>query len=278
MMEGNIPVLSVSADNLPLAWERSVVKTRKKGIRVTSEHERKGDPPSWDSTMVITVHTPLAEPRIHRCFVGSDPGDLEVYRQVIINGIHDHNVKVDGWSYSYHDRQCNYPPGIDQIGYIVEKLAETLYTRRAQAITWVPEIDTKSDEPPCLQRVWCRAIRDRENRPVLNLNTHWRSRNAFKAGFMNMWAYIELQKYIASLLEGRVGKPVVLGRYTDISDSYHIEGKDEKEVEDFLRLIEKRSFEERTWTTAFVEPFFEKARKKIEAEQKRREKEIKLQL
>ena len=71
--------------------------------------------------------------------------------------------------------------------------------------------------------------------------------------------------YAAQLAE-KTGKKIVCGRYVDISDSYHIYGSYFTEFEGFLQLIEKRSFEERTWDSDFAEPFFEQAREKLAEE------------
>jgi hypothetical protein len=55
-----------------------------------------------------------------------------------------------------------------------------------------------------------------------------------------------------------------LGRYVDISDSLHIygsyfreiEGDPEKGIQSFFEMLESRSFEERTWNSDFVKPYF----------------------
>jgi thymidylate synthase len=71
----------------------------------------KGDPESKDALVMILVTNPINEPRIHRYFFrGLD--DLYVYTQEVVAGVHDYLVEPEGWSYSYHDRVCNWP-GID---------------------------------------------------------------------------------------------------------------------------------------------------------------------
>jgi hypothetical protein len=86
------------------------------------------------------------------------------------------------------------------------------------------------------------------------MNTHWRSRDGYKAAFMNMVALTTLQVEIARRLGARLGREVELGRYADISDSFHIYGSYFGEIEDsFLALMARRSFEERTWRTEDVE-------------------------
>ena len=77
---------------------------------------------------------------------------------------------------------------------LLKILLNAYYTRRAQAITWDPELDAKHHEPPCLQRLWFRILEDPEKGLVLNMNTHWRSRDAYKAAFMNIFALTDLRK------------------------------------------------------------------------------------
>ncbi len=188
---------------------------------------------------MVTIDDPFAEPRIHKNFPGG-PSELESYRQEVIAGIHDHWIDpaAGKWTYTYHERlfaycpveeirNSNSPkpfPPFDQIQYIIDALAKTTYTRRAQAITWMPTADPQTDDPPCLQRIWCRLLTDADEKLTLNMNTHWRSRDLYKAWFMNVYAMTELQRIIAESISKKIDRPVKVGRYVDISDSLHIYG------------------------------------------------------
>jgi thymidylate synthase len=269
---GHVPVLKIEGRTLPEAWEKSVLAAWEQGARVPTEYDKPGDPPSRDTTMIIVVHEPLAEPRIHRAFPAG-LAELEVYRQEVLLGIHDHWIDPDAgkWTYTYHKRLCAYETEgqtIDQVAYMVDRLARDTCTRRANAITWNVALDPPTDDPPCLQRLWGRIITTEQGELVFNFNTHWRSRDAYKAAFMNMFAFTDLQRAMAAALSEKIGKQVAVGRYCDISDSFHIYGSYFSEFEGFLQLIEKRSFEDRTWNTEFAEPFFEEARQRIAAEGK----------
>ena len=82
------------------------------------------------------------------------------------------------------------------------------------------------------------------------MNSHWRSRDAYKAAFMNMYALTDLQRWLAEEIGKRMGEPVSVGRYVDISDSYHIYGAYFQEFnERFLKLVRERPFEKRVWRT-----------------------------
>jgi len=263
----NIPVIAVSGKNIPEAWEKAVLAAWEKGITVKTEYDKEGDPPSKDCTMIMEIEAPMSEPRIHRAFPGG-LGDLEMYRQEVMDGIHDNRVDpVDGYHYSYHQRLFEYPgcnTKVDQMKYIVEKLSAVTYSRRAQAITWNVDLDPPVDDPPCLQRLWCRIAGEEEL--SLNMNTHWRSRDGYKAAFMNIFALTELQKSIAQRIGEKLGREVKVGRYVDISDSFHIYGSYYEEFKGFLKTVEDRSFEERTWNTEFAEPMFQEARERLKME------------
>jgi thymidylate synthase len=269
-MEGNIPTLFVRGRTLPETWERAVLECWNKGAAIKTEYDRPGDPPSRDCTMMWVADDPFAEPRLHRAFPGGLE-DLEVYRQEVLEGIHDHWIapQEGKWTYTYHKRLFAYDiegKTVDQVDYIVKKLSEAGHSRRAQAITWNVKLDPPTNDPPCLQRVWCRLLEDDQGGLVLNMNTHWRSRDAYKAAFMNVFVLTDLQRTIAHRIQAIVRKSVRIGRYADITDSFHIYGSYFKEFQGFLKLVDMRSFEERTWPSSYAEPMFNEAREKLEKE------------
>lgn len=307
---GNIPVLHVSARTLPEAWEKAMLAVWDDGIDIRTEYDRKNDdgsfmdPPSKDATVIVEILEPLGEPRIHKNFPGG-PAELEVYRQEVVEGIHDHWVDPsdpDLWTYTYHGRLFAYEPTenlddphgilispkkllalldsgavknaddlrtrlkdirvspLNQVDYIVSKSVNAFYSRRVQAITWMPTADPATHDPPCLQRIWCRIAEDEGGEPVLNVNTDWRSRDLYRAWFMNVYALTDLQRLIAEKISEAWGREVKVGRYSDKADSLHIYGEcfTEAEVggsgktiaEEFAQMIEKmraRPLEERTW-------------------------------
>lgn len=258
------PVFIVTADNLPQGWEQSVILCWEKGLAVKTEYDRSTDPPSRDCTMIIEITNPFKEPRIHRAFPAGLE-DLEIYRQEVLFGVHDEWIKPEEgkWEYTYHERLFNYTvPGksepVDQIELVVQKLTRTPYSRRAQAITWKCWSDPKFDDPPCLQRMWFRIFGDQ-----LQLNAHLRSNDAFKAAFMNMFAFTELQKLVAEKISERKGEKIKVGKYIHIADSYHIYGSDYQQFKNFLETVKKRRFEDRTWSTSFALPFFKEGIKRL---------------
>jgi thymidylate synthase len=264
-----IPVLHAEGDCIARAWENSLIELHQKGCCIKTQYDKPEDPPSKDATMVITVADPLKEPMIHRDFPGG-PEDLQEYVMEVCEGIKDHlvrdqeNPQDTRWEYTYHQRLFNYAvPGkasFDQIEIISRKLAETPYTRRAQAITWKVWEDNECFDPACLQSIWCR-ITEEDNHPVLSMNVRFRSNDAYKAAFMNIFALVQLQKIIAGRISELSGKPVRVGRYFHVADSYHIYGSYFKEFERrFLGSLEKRSFEGRSLRYEDIRDMMEQAR------------------
>jgi thymidylate synthase len=273
-----IPSIAVYGETLPEAWETALLAVYEFGAHIPTEYDQSIDPESRDATMMITVASPFKEPRIHKALpCGLD--DLFVYTQEVIAGVHDWKVGETGWSYSYHDRLFNWPgvkdlelrlPHIDQIEDLVQKLSQAPHSRRAQAITWFPPIDGRDNEPPCLQRIWCRVVNSGEDAYLLEMNTHWRSRDALKAAFMNMNALTELQAVIAGKISQFSGYQVGIGRYVDISDSFHIYGSylRKGEMERFVRNVQSQPFERRVFRSdnPVVQKEFAKGREKLSAE------------
>ena len=278
-----IPSISIVADCLPEAWEKAVIAVWDNGTDIRTQYDKPEDPPSKDATVMVTVNDPFAEPRIHKNFPGG-PEELESYRQEVVAGIHDHWIDpaAGKWTYTYHERLFAYSPSddlrnpdsprpfapVDQIDYIVDALVSCHHTRRAQAITWMPNADPPTDDPPCLQRIWCRLIDGvdgEEGGLALNMNTHWRSRDLYKAWFMNVYALTDLQRIIADEIAARIDRPVAVGRYVDITDSLHIYGSYFEDAKTEVEKMKASSYTRRAWEsthTAF-EMMTEEARQNL---------------
>ncbi len=263
-----IPVLNVSGVSIARAWERSLVCLYNEGCELETEYDKPGDPPSRDATMLITIEDPLVEPMIHRDMPGGFE-DLEEYCMEVTEGIKDHLVRNTSdptdqrWEYTYHQRLFKYTvPDIigisiyDQIEIMCQKLACAPHTRRAQAVTWKVWEDNDCYDPACLQSVWCRIIDNK-----LCMNVRFRSNDAYKAAFMNIFALVRLQKMIAERVAKLSGMPVRVGRYCHIADSYHIYGSNMEEFKGrFLKAIRERDFEGRTFNYEDVRDIMQDAR------------------
>jgi len=268
-----IPVLTADGDCIAMAWENSLIRLYEKGCDISTQYDKPGDPPSKDATMIITVEDPLAEPMIHRDMPGGFE-DLQEYVMEVCEGIKDHCVRDPNdeedtrWEYTYHQRLFAYTvpslaDPIDQIEGLCQQLADTSYTRRAQAVTWKVWEDQSCYDPACLQSLWCRIVEDAGS-PVLSMNVRFRSNDAYKAAFMNMFALVQLQSKIAARVSELTGSEVKLGRYCHMADSYHIYGSNIEEFKSrFLGALEGRTFEGRTMRYEDVKDFMEEARPTI---------------
>lgn len=284
--------IHIVRDTLPRAWEAAVVECWNVGHDFPTQFDKDADPNSRDVAALIHVTDPMAEPRVHRSMPGG-LDDLEKYRVEVCYGVHDHWIDLidpSKWDYTYHERFRNYgplfdgrpavsnPSFIDQFEVVAQQLRECEYTRRAQMITWQPWHDPQSADPACLQRMWFRV--QRKPCPAcsgtgevshglcsrcagsgviraLNMNIHIRSNDAYKAAFMNMYAFTEWQALMAQAISDPDGAgPVEVGEYIHVADSFHIYGSYFEQFRGFLRAIADRSEDERVYDTDFARPFF----------------------
>ena len=267
-----IPVLTAEGDCIARAWENALLRLFESGCDVQTQYDKPGDPASKDATMIITVDDTLAEPMIHRDFPGGFE-ELQEYVMEVCDGIKDHCVRDPNdpgdmrWEYTYHQRLFRYEvpgqPPIDQIEQLCLQLAKTPYTRRAQAVTWKVWEDNSCYDPACLQSIWCRIV-EQAGEPRLSMNVRFRSNDAYKAAFMNIFALVQLQAKIAARVRELTGLPVRLGRYCHMADSFHIYGSNQAEFRGrFLGAIQRRTFDERTMRYEDVREMMEAARPAI---------------
>lgn len=292
---GEIPIIYARGKSLAEAWENSMICLWKNGTFVRTQYDTKDkktdlyiEPPAKDATMITVVEEPLSDPMIHRAFPGGLE-DLEEYRQEVCDGIKDHwvrnpdNPEDERWEYTYHGRLFNYDvPGlegvVDQFEEMAQGLAKSPITRRAQMITWKPWEDLNIHDPACLQSFWGRMLRDNEECPLalysdektgklkLNMNMRFRSRDSYDAAFMNDFAFVHLIQNMADRISEIRQEPVKVGRFMDMSDSYHIYGKRFNHfLDNFVEQIESRDFEDRTWDREFAQEFFDEAKPMIKA-------------
>jgi thymidylate synthase len=270
----NIPVITVSGKSLAQSYELALTALYEKGTRFKTQYDNPGDPLSIDCTMNLTILEPESDPMIHMAF----PGGIEDLKEYVLElkGFKDHwvkNINDDKdtrWEYTYHGRLRNYgiwkelhsgesqetgPFKIDQINSVIEKLSKQPFTRQAQMITWMPNLDNSCYDPPCLQSLWYRILEDDKGIYWLNCNIRFRSNDAWGASFMNMFGFIQFNKeIIAAGVAEKTGKTVKPGRLNWQADSYHIYGKDIKAAKERLfDRMEDMPFEERTMP--FHDPF-----------------------
>jgi len=192
----------------------------------------------YPEPVLIIIEEPLKEPRVSS-FCGFGEHAMEQYTNDLLNGSDNEFV------YTYHERLFEYISydmvsseyGINlfqdyylnQIYELIEKMKKEPTTRRAQAITWYPEHDLLSDNPPCLQRIQC-MIRTGK----LHMDVNFRSNDMISAFNQNAYALTKLQELIADEL----GLPV--GRYTHYITSAHMYfERDAEELKKFKKEVYK---------------------------------------
>jgi thymidylate synthase len=175
-----------------------------------------------ECSMTIVVEQPLLEPMISKLFIGGH-SDLEQYRQEVIDGILDFKIG-HGWDYTYHDRIFS------QMPFVLSELSRNPDSRRAVIDVRDWEIDTMTGNtsPACLQHI---QFFIRNNK--LHAKFLMRSNDAPKATFMNMFAFIMLQKKVADELN------TGMGVYTHRANSFHCYERDFKLLESYVKSIEK---------------------------------------
>jgi len=215
----------VYGKNLAGSYHQALLKLKECGDVV--------DCSDWNTTcletsMTIVIEEPVSEPMISKCFIGG-PHELQQYIMEMLDGILDFEVEKGNWVYTYHNRmvEMKSPDGnvINQIDFVVDELKRNPSSRRA-VILVRNSSDLDSDDPACLQHIQY-FIREGK----LECKVLFRSNDACKASFMNMFALIMLQKRVADCL----GIPV--GAYTHRANSYHCYERDFDSLDRYIERI-----------------------------------------
>ena len=281
----NIPVICVEEKTLAEAYEKVLIRLYEEGTRFKTQYDKPGDPLSIDCTANITVLEPETDPMIHKAF----PGGIDDLKEYVLElkGFKDDWVKNMNdpddtrWEYTYHgrlaaygswkelknldDKESSYIAGfiVDQVESVIQKLVDQPFTRQAQMITWMPNLDQKVYDPPCLQSLWYRILEDEDGVMWLNSNIRFRSNDAWGANFMNMFGFVQFSReVIADEVQKRTGKIVKLGRMNWQADSFHIYGKDIAKAKAMLfDRIDTMAFEERTYNfhDEFIQDMYQMA-------------------
>lgn len=214
----------IRAPSVGTAHELVVKMVLEKGWTLETED---GEATIEYDELAVRIAHPLAEPMVspHSRF---SRNFMEKYAADLLNGT------PAVFEYDYHDRLYNWgtpleaegrPLHINQIAYIVSKLAASPESRRGLAVTWNPYVDEQLDDCPCLQLVQC-IVRDAK----LAMKVVFRSNDMLSAAGANMFALVHLQKSIAD----QMGLPC--GPYTHISLVPHVYYKrDLADIEPFCR-------------------------------------------
>jgi thymidylate synthase len=185
----------------------------------------------------VSISNVLQEPMISRAFPGLK--DLPTYVSDVLLGTKDYIIGA-GYDYTYHDRIFHTVGGPGgQIAYVIRRLKEAPYSNRAQITTWIPELDSKIDGPPCFQRGWFKI-----EEGVLHFETDWRSREFVYAWFENVIGMAGLATLVRDCLRDYSGLQLSDRiAYVDKCNSLHVY---ERDYDDFKRTLSKLKQEQGT--------------------------------
>lgn len=181
-------------------------------------------------SMTYFVEDATAEPRVSRLYIGGFH-ELQQYVMEILDGILDFKIG-DGncWEYTYHNRFAY------QLPFIIAELKRNPDTRRAIMNIRDFEVDSKNNDPACLQSIQY-FIRGGK----LHCKVMMRSNDAAQASFMNAFAFIMLQQKVADEL----GIPV--GSYTHRANSFHCYERNFPLLRQYVDSIKSKSEDDITY-------------------------------
>ena len=120
--------------------------------------------------------------------------------------------EIEKFVYLYFERFARYPAPdgsyFDQIQALHDNLRNTENSRQLQMITWIPHIDSKSKEPPCLQRIQVRQIAPN----LVDLHYDLRSWDFFGASPTNIIAITFMMKRYILKNDYKINSINVVGR------------------------------------------------------------------
>lgn len=211
-----MPHVCVSGEGIVDAYHKAIVALLENGNVV--------DCPDWNTQCLETAATiyisdPLKEPMISGLSI-CDPYSLEKYRMEMLDGLLDWSVSAGLEPYTYHMRIGS------QESAAIAELKRCRDSRRA-AITIRQTWDYDLSDAPCLQHIQY-MIRD----DALHSFVLFRSNDAAKATFMNMFALVFHQKKMADALGIEVGSML----YT--ANSFHCYQRDWHMLKGYVRAIQ----------------------------------------
>jgi len=167
----------------------------------------------YSEPLSIHVNYPQIEPQVVPGSLFGPQFQQEYVKKVLLVT----PLKGDGTDpvYTYGNRLRAYPQsgfwyrllkwlgfteGCDQLKELMFRLEDSPNSRRAVMVTWDPEIDSQSDEPPCMDLVQVTIETD-----SVNVLAIFRSNDLLSAWGMNTIGLAGLQRYIADCLDYECG-------------------------------------------------------------------------
>ncbi|MBN2488938.1 MAG: thymidylate synthase [Methanosarcinaceae archaeon] len=207
----------IKAHTISDAWYRGLNVIWNHGHVITDE---RGSQIQEFLNLMIVIEDPYTD-RIPKDISWNEER-LEEYAKQLITG-----ENAQDFEYTYGQRLRNWNGEVDQIAYVIEKLKNNKTSRRATAVTWIPDIDTVVDEVPCM------IIDDFKVRGgKVHLTTVFRSHDFAGAYPANLYGLSKLLEYVAE----KVG--VLPGKITTVSISAHVYDHDWDKIEDIVKGVQ----------------------------------------
>jgi thymidylate synthase len=198
------------------AWERGLNLIWRQGQELT---DQRGTRIKELLSLQIVVEDPYRDMIPSQYSWNEDR--LKEYAQQLLSG------ENPGFEYTYGERLRSWSlcgqDAVDQIGYAVERLKASASTRRATAVTWIPPLDDRREEVPCM------IVDDfklREGR--LHLSVFFRSHDFAGAYPANLYGLAGLLEHVSR----EVG--ATPGSISTLSSSAHIYEHDWDWVEEMI--------------------------------------------
>jgi thymidylate synthase len=216
----------VEGNTLPETYHKALCALKEKGsvIPCTDWNQQQ-----LECAMTLCVAHPTEEPRISSLFIGGFH-ELQQYCMEMLDGLLNFRIGK-GWDYTYNQRFSDF------YDYVIKELKRNNETR----IAVISIRDNKADiregaDPACLQSI---QFFIREGK--LDMMVLFRSNDLPEATYMNAFALIMLQEKTARELG------VGIGTYTHRSNSMHCYEKDFKLLDNYIKSIAAKSYEEITY-------------------------------
>lgn len=181
------PNYEAEETDFPTAWENAVRFCLKNGYKIDTEYDQESLDMCSRITLTGRAIQQIKNRELHKKFPTKGKHLQEYVKQFTPE------FDASKFEYTYYDRLTNYPMDniftINQLERIKENLSNS---RRLQAITWIPEIDNNSGEPPCLQSIQLRVLQEPDtdnymlSRGRVELFLNWRSRDLYSAWMSNI--------------------------------------------------------------------------------------------
>lgn len=211
----------IEVSEIAEGWEKLVKEIMKKGAEIRDE---RGSLTKELLNVMVSIKNPLGKSQSNNYYLNNLTDKLAGIKDIRVpEGYFWRGEKLEtyseqfisadlqGFIYTYGNRLRAHFNDVDQIQEAIERLKNCQESRRAISVTWDPNMDTKSDEVPCMILV---DFKIRDNK--LQTTALWRSHDIYGAWFPNAVGLTYLAQYVA----GEVG--LDLGSVTIHSISAHV--------------------------------------------------------